>query len=41
MALNIPVTLQEGVALEGGEEANKSIEELWEIIRFVYYYSFL
>lgn len=36
MALNIPVTLQEGVALEGGEEANKSIEELWEIIRFVY-----
>ena len=40
MALNIPVTPQEGVAADGGEETNKSIEELWEIIRFVYYYSF-
>ncbi|CAH3109789.1 unnamed protein product [Pocillopora meandrina] len=35
MALNIPVTPQEGVAADGGEETNKSIEELWEIIRFV------
>ncbi|XP_020609857.1 nucleoprotein TPR-like isoform X1 [Orbicella faveolata] len=34
-SVNIPLPPKEGVASEGGEESTKTVEELWEIIRFV------
>ncbi|CAH3021550.1 unnamed protein product [Porites evermanni] len=34
-SLNISLPPKEGVSAEGGSEDNKTVEELWEIIRFV------
>lgn len=34
-SVHIPLPPKEGVAAEGGEESSKTVEELWEIIRFV------